>query len=435
MSLKIFLSHSSKYKELALSLKLSLQAMECEQHLDISLSEDMAGAKDWRLWIEENVRSSDVFLLLYPHAAMEMGWCNYELGRFYDGKRPIVCIKNSDIPVPPPAFQSYQAYDATVEGLKKFLSELFVEGVFTNGKALNADINNPATDYYARARDVCKVLAARFTEARVKEHLYDRRIVVALHYDDGGLLNRDKTTIEGNPEGLDLLGLRQASVTPWSTVQKSLGPRGGWLTELEAALPAVTTGALPPGLAPYRSHSGLYLPIVVKAESADGIPRHLVVIFVSAGIDRLQPMLGWHFPRAMPKGLKYLVQLVRAMLRSRWEILEPRYQEVRFKSPDGERCALIVQAVLRDYDQMEQEFESEDQVGIGQFYDTFDKDLRPEVQACSDEWLALKQRLSGTPLPPGELSEVLTGLLNNNTRWLMVASRQMSSAVADLSPY
>src|SRR5205085_9126295 len=76
MSLKIFLSHSSKYRDLAIKFKLSLQALEAEDTLDIRFSDDMAGAVDCRQWIEENVRSSDVFLLLYPSASMEMGWCN-----------------------------------------------------------------------------------------------------------------------------------------------------------------------------------------------------------------------------------------------------------------------------------------------------------------------------------------------------------------------
>ena len=60
---------------------------------------------------------------------MDIGWCNYELGRFYDGKRKIVCIKNTDIPQPPPAFQPYQAYDADEAGILEFIDELFVSGI------------------------------------------------------------------------------------------------------------------------------------------------------------------------------------------------------------------------------------------------------------------------------------------------------------------
>jgi TIR domain len=134
--LKIFLSHSTRYAELAKSLKVSLQSLEKQTLLDIKLSEEMTGATDWRKWIDENVRTADVFLLLYPHASMEMGWCNYELGRFYDGKRKIVCIKNTDILRPPPAFEPYQAYNADEFGFAKFIKELFVSGRFSGGERL-----------------------------------------------------------------------------------------------------------------------------------------------------------------------------------------------------------------------------------------------------------------------------------------------------------
>ena len=50
---------------------------------------------------------------------------------FYDGKRKIICIKNTDITDPPPPFQSYQAYDGDEAGILKFINELFVKGTFT----------------------------------------------------------------------------------------------------------------------------------------------------------------------------------------------------------------------------------------------------------------------------------------------------------------
>jgi TIR domain len=114
-AVRIFLSHNSKYIELATSLKDSLYALASEPspQLDIKISEEMEGATNWRQWIEDNVRSADIFVLLFPQASMDMSWCNYELGRFYDGKRKIVCIKNTDIPNTPPPFQTYQLMTAT----------------------------------------------------------------------------------------------------------------------------------------------------------------------------------------------------------------------------------------------------------------------------------------------------------------------------------
>ena len=222
-NLKIFVSHNTKYVDIAKSLKLSLQALESKTRLDVKISEEMAGATDWRQWIEENVRSADIFLLLFPHASMDIGWCNYELGRFYDGKRKIVCIKNTDIPQPPPAFQPYQAYDADEAGILKFIDELFVSGTFTDGIPLNKDVGQITGNLYERAQSVANELAQKFAQARVREQLYERRIVLSVRYDETKRFDAEASTIEGNADGLNLLGLGQVATVPWSTVRQSIG--------------------------------------------------------------------------------------------------------------------------------------------------------------------------------------------------------------------
>src|SRR6185312_10947453 len=157
---RIFLSHNSKYIDLAASLKNSLHALEIKPstQLDVRISEEMEGATNWRQWIEDNVRSADIFLLLYPHASMDMSWCNYELGRFYDGKRKIVCIKNTDIANAPPPFQPYQAYDGDEAGIGKFIDELFVKGTFTDNKPLNPKVGLPTEETYGLAQNVARQL-------------------------------------------------------------------------------------------------------------------------------------------------------------------------------------------------------------------------------------------------------------------------------------
>ena len=431
--IKIFVSHSTKYAEIAKSLKLSLQALESEIRLDIKISEEMAGATDWRQWIEENVRSADVFLLLYPHASMEMGWCNYELGRFYDTKRLVACIKNTDIAKPPPAFQPYQAYDADEPGFAKFIEELFVSGRFSNGTALNPSIGNVSTDFYARAKDVAKVLAQQFADARVREHLYERRIVISARYNEANQFDVEKSTVEGNPDGLTLLGLDQLATVKWSAIRQSLGAAVDWPAEVEKAMPFITTGALPPALPPFRTQTGIYIPIIAKAESVDGILRQLILIFVTADAARLRPLFDWSFPPAMPGTFIALLQIVRMMLRARWEILEPRYQEEpKYRAPSAERCAEIAQSVIGDYDQMQREAEEAGMSGLDSFYATFHRDLRADVEACGEEWVQLINRLRATQVDkPDELGRQLKALLGNNAKWLNIAGRQFLLTVAD----
>ncbi len=435
MRVKIFVSHSSQYRDIATSLKLSLLALESDSHLDIFVSEEMAGAMDWRQWIEDNVRSADVFLLLYPHAGMEMGWCNYELGRFYnqEGRRPVVCIKNTDIAKPPPAFQPYQAYNADAAGFGKFLKELFVTGDLTGGQVLNAEVGQPTSDFFQRGRDVASLLTQQFAQARVREHFYERRLVITVVHKTRTLIDADASTIHGNADGLNLLGLNAAVPSRWSALQARLGENGAWLLELEQAIATVPDGALPPALSPFRAASGIYIPLVIKAESADGQLRQLVLIFVPAHADRLQPLLGWSFPRGMPDPVKYLLQLVRMMFSARWEILEPRYQEARYKAPTPARCLELARLVVADYDQMQRQSEADGNAGLDRFFTTFHRDLRGEVAACSDTWMRSTARLrDATALNADDLATLLKDLLDNNAHWLNLASRQFAHAVHDL---
>jgi hypothetical protein len=429
---KIFVSHSTKYGEIAKSLKRSLQALESETRLEINISEEMAGSTDWRRWIDETVRSSDIFLLLYPHASMDMGWCNYELGRFYDEKRYVVCIKNTDISNPPPAFQPYQAYDADEPGFRKFIQELFVSGTFTNGTALNSDIGKTATDYYARATTVARELAQQFAEARVREHLYERRLVISVRYNDAKQFDMEKSEVQGNAGGLNLLGLNEGARIKWSVVRQSLSGAADWPVELERSMPSITSGALPPALPPFRAPTGIYIPLIAKAESVDNVLRQLILIFVPTNTDRLRPLLGWSVPPGMPETFKFLLQLIRMMFRARWEILEPRYQEAKYRAPSAERCAEIARAVIADYDQMQRDAENEGMAGLDRFFTVFHPELRADVEGCSEEWMQLSNRLRETPAGnPEELSRQLKDLLGNNTKWLVIAGKEFTLTVAN----
>jgi hypothetical protein len=312
---------------------------------------------------------------------MEMGWCNYELGRFYDDKRHIVCIKNTDILEPPPAFEPYQAYDADEPGFAKFIEELFVSGTFTNGKPLNSDVTKVTSKFYQRAINVETELAKQFAEARVREHLYERRLVISVRYNDAGQFDAEKSIVQGNAEGLSLLGLDERAMVTWSAVQQSLGKTDDWPAELERAIQYLTTGALPPALPPFRASTGIYIPVITKAESVDGIVRQLILIFVAANVERLRPLLDWSLPVSMPAALKFLVLVIRMTFRARWEILEPRFQEAKYQAPSTERCTEIARSVIADYDKMQSDAESGGMSGLDSFFSAFDRELLMKLEA------------------------------------------------------
>ena len=296
---KIFLSHNSKYIELATSLKNSLHALEIKPstQLDIKISEEMDGGANWRQWIEDNVRSADIFLLIFPHASMDMSWCNYELGRFYDGKRKIICVKNTDITDPPPPFQSYQAYDGDEFGILKFINELFVKGTFTDNKPLNPKIGQPAEEIYARgARRRAPIWRRNSRKPGLRRQLYEWRIVLSVRYDAANQFDPKASTVQGNADGMKLLGFSEAEIGPWSAVRRSIGNAEDWPQVLENAIPSITAGSLPPALPPFFASETLYIPVITRAESVDDVLKELALIFVAADRDPLRRMLDWSLP-------------------------------------------------------------------------------------------------------------------------------------------
>jgi hypothetical protein len=434
-TVKIFLSHSSKYMDLAASLKNSLHALEIKPstQLDIKISEEMEGATNWRQWIEDNVRSADIFLLLFPQANMDMGWCNYELGRFYDGKRKIVCIKNTDIPNPPPPFQPYQAYDGDETGLRKFIDELFVKGTFTDNKPLNLKVGLETEEIYGKAQSVARLLAQKFAQARLREQFYEWRIVLSVRYDATNQFDPEASTVQGNADGMQLLGLSETHSVPWSAVRRSIGDARDWPLVLERAIPSITAGALPPTLPPFVASAMLYIPVITRAQSVDGVLKEVALIFVATDADPLRRLLDWSLPAGMPDSFAMLVRLIRIMFRARWDILEPRYQEAKFHSPTPERRAEITRSVLADYDRVQQDALNQGIQGLDKFYGVFARDVRRDVEACGDEWAQLMGVLRTAPAENSDaLTGRLKGLRDNNAKWLKLAAKQLALEVDDL---
>jgi hypothetical protein len=98
----------------------------------------------------------------------------------------------------------------------------------------------------------------------------------------------------------------------------------------------------------------------------------------------------------MPDIFAMLVRLIRMMFRARWEVLEPRYQEAKYRNPTSDRCAEIVRSVIDDYGRMRQDAENQGITGLDKFYAVFSADLRDPIEACGDEWTVLI-RLTQTP--------------------------------------
>ena len=110
----------------------------------------------------------------------------------------------------------------------------------------------------------------------------------------------EASTVEGNADGMQLLGFSEAESVPWSAVRRSIVDAEDWPAVLERAIPSITAGSLPPALPPFFSSDTLYIPVITRAQSVDDVLKELVLIFVAADTDPLRRMLDWSLPAAMP---------------------------------------------------------------------------------------------------------------------------------------
>jgi hypothetical protein len=222
----------------------------------------------------------------------------------------------------------------------------------------------------------------------------------------------------------------------WSDVRNVLVTSAEWPRELEKAMATMESGQLPPPLTPFRSPAGIFIPVIVRAEIVDRVLRQVFLIFVPADSERLSPLFeGSSLPIAMPSALKSLVQLMRLMFRARWDILEPRRSEVVFKKPSEERCEEIVRVVLADYEQLNGDLAALGLSGDDAFHDIFHRDVWKEIDAYGEEWMALTSELSAkSPHKSDEVACLLTGLRNNNAKWMNIAATQFAQSIAKFCP-
>jgi hypothetical protein len=258
---------------------------------------------------------------------------------------------------------------------------------------------------------------------------------MSVKYTSPGKLDPENSIIEGNDDGMNLLGFNYMPGMRWSDVRNVLVTSAEWPLELEQAIAAMASGQLPPPLSPFRSPSGIFIPVIVRAEIVDRELRQVFVIFVPADSERLSALFeGSSLPRSMPATLKSLVHLLRLIFRARWDILEPRRAEATYTKPSKERCGEIVRLVLSDYDELNADLASLHLSGDDAFHGLFDPELWNEIDALGREWLALTGDLRAkSPDNAEELSSLLTALRSNNSKWMNIGATQFNKSVARIA--
>ncbi|MFL6531209.1 MAG: hypothetical protein ACJ8KX_12120, partial [Chthoniobacterales bacterium] len=275
-------------------------------------------------------------------------------------------------------------------------------------------------------------LAEKFAAARVDQQLYERRLTIRVKYASSGKLDAENSSIDGNEDGVNLLGFHHMPGMRWADVRSALDASVEWPIELEQAMGGMACGQLPPPLSPFRTPSGIFIPVIVRAEIVDRQLRQVFVIFVPADAERLAELFeNSSLPKRMPANLQSLVRLLRLLFRARWDIVEPRRSEATYKNPSKERCAEILNLVFSDYDELASELGKMQLNGNDAFHDLFSPEVWEEIDACTSEWVSLTgESKANPPENAKDLSRLLTAMRSNNAKWMNLGAAQFSKDVA-----
>ena len=420
---RIFLSHPHRYSALAGTLKRALESLQGRKdQLKVLVSEEIPGGTKWVDWIDKNVRGAEIFLLIYPEDREDLGWCNYELGRFYEPGRHVLCLANTHIE-PPPTFHQFQGYRADKNGVMAFFLELFVQGTFTKGQPLNAAVARRASPEQGHASACATEVADGFARYRIRETVFERRLVISPAYDEAGKLDADKTEQKGDAEVLMMPGRGAHDPSNWSTLLAYADAAAiQWPRELEQSLDAMGKGEAPPALTPFRQEGSVRVPMVTSVRTVDSRVYEVTLTLLSAE-DRRLP---WPLPEKMPPDFKYMLRLLRMMAKARWEILEPGLQAAQVVPMSAERCAQVADRVKGEYRLLHQEAEAFLMRSEDVFFGAFESALEQEMKLRSEFWGSKYIALMNLPSSDAKgLVDVLRELLDNNAQFLGIAATQL----------
>jgi hypothetical protein len=102
----IFISHRSEYSRVARAMKQVIETAS-QGHIDVFISEDIPRGNEWRLAIEQHLRTGQSLFLLYGAPYEDWSWCFYEAGYFAAANpaatdRQIYCLIRPNVTPPGP---------------------------------------------------------------------------------------------------------------------------------------------------------------------------------------------------------------------------------------------------------------------------------------------------------------------------------------------
>lgn len=337
---KIFISHSvAQDGDLAEMLRDKLRILGGPDYVRVFISKDIAGGKEWHTEIKNNLKDTDVLIVLYTSKQQDLNWLIYEAAFFQgvgeDDGKPVVCIKNPDLDEPPSQIKPLQSYDGNSNGIQKFLVDLLLSGDLTNKTIINKDLNNDDLhrDNLIQAVDSLQNL---FSQRRKSVDYFPQRLEIILQEGCGSaktdLLTRAQ--IQANEATRVLLNLSLDAKLDWGAVYTQLKGRGHkWVDDVVESVESIKNDLRPcQMMEPFESRfSGKCYPLLARVERKKSIPISMTIIFAEEGEDVTE-----HTEiKGEPEHFQTLSGMLNMARRFRWTVVEQHLDKLKLNSdPD-----------------------------------------------------------------------------------------------------
>ena len=275
---RVFISHKADDHATAMIVKSTLEKFSGDLQFFVS-GHQIAGGEDWQERLRQELRDSDLLLLLFTEPAKRWDWCLYEVGLFErldEENEPVVCLHNGE-GGPPEPLKGLQSVAADVDTVSRFLNDLIRETTYTKReRALNANVSDD--DIRAAAEEICDQFAGN-----IKPYYASFRAHLALPSTDEELteIPRD-AVVSGSTETMRLFGRTPDQTTWGELLDGHLEREARWVREIDQVFGDACNGKLSsPTTFTFIAHDGVRIirPELYRLDRRGKRPVGAVVVF------------------------------------------------------------------------------------------------------------------------------------------------------------
>jgi hypothetical protein len=277
---RVFISHKQPDEASAIAIRDALAQFSGDLEFFIS-GDNIHAGEDWHARLREELRDSNLLLLLFTEPTRDWDWCLYEVGLFTrldsDVDEPVVCIYPPD-GEPPAPLVSLQGVPGTLDSTASFVrSFIKTTDITRREQPLNPNITD---DQITAAADVIR---SQF-DANVQPYYMCHRVLLDLSGElgDAEHIPPDARIREASEGTMALFG-RLAGTQTWGELIESHIHEGArWVDEIDRVFGDACAGRVSSTTThTFRAHdrAHIYRPELYRVDKKGRRPTAAVVMF------------------------------------------------------------------------------------------------------------------------------------------------------------